>query len=102
MKKHKHFKPLSLGGQGDGSPVPPVNCLTGTGKTLNENISILSNYPRKSVDNDNNRPENKKSPESYPSEHLWSGAGDRNRTGTGIKCPRDFKSLASACSATPA
>ena len=30
------------------------------------------------------------------------GAGNRNRTGTDKKCPRDFKSLASACSAIPA
>ncbi len=29
------------------------------------------------------------------------GAGDRNRTGT-VSLPRDFKSRASACSATPA
>ena len=31
----------------------------------------------------------------------WHGAGDRDRTGT-VLPPRDFKSLASACSATPA
>ena len=30
------------------------------------------------------------------------GAGDRDRTGTGLVDPRDFKSLASAYSATPA
>jgi hypothetical protein len=30
------------------------------------------------------------------------GAGDRDRTGTGLLSPRDFKSLASAYSATPA
>ncbi len=30
------------------------------------------------------------------------GAGDRDRTGTGLVSPRDFKSLASAYSATPA
>lgn len=30
------------------------------------------------------------------------GAGDRDRTGTGLLDPRDFKSLASAYSATPA
>ncbi len=33
---------------------------------------------------------------------ITGGAGDRTRTGTGIAYPRDFKSLASACSATPA
>ena len=32
----------------------------------------------------------------------YSGAGDRDRTGTGLLSPRDFKSLASAYSATPA
>ena len=31
-----------------------------------------------------------------------TGAGDRDRTGTGLLSPRDFKSLASAYSATPA
>ncbi len=30
------------------------------------------------------------------------GAGDRDRTGTDLVSPRDFKSLASANSATPA
>ncbi len=33
---------------------------------------------------------------------LKDGAGDRDRTGTGLLSPRDFKSLASAYSATPA
>ena len=33
---------------------------------------------------------------------LIVGAGDRNRTGTGLLSPRDFKSLASTNSATPA
>ena len=33
---------------------------------------------------------------------FFVGAGDRNRTGTTMLWSRDFKSLASACSATPA
>ena len=38
----------------------------------------------------------------YPAIYgIWLGAGDRDRTGTVVP-PRDFKSLASACSATPA
>ena len=38
----------------------------------------------------------------YPAIYwIWCGAGDRGRTGT-VFPPRDFKSLASACSATPA
>ena len=38
---------------------------------------------------------------STPRYEIEDGAGDRGRTGTG-ECPRDFKSRASANSATPA
>ena len=40
--------------------------------------------------------------EVCPGIMISGGAGNRNRTGTVSLYPRDFKSLASACSATPA
>ncbi len=59
-------------------------------------------YRRRSQKSRNPQEEitNQKHPPSM--QPIVFGAGDRDRTGTGLVDPRDFKSLASAYSATPA